>query len=118
MDLEPHEMTAAMTEIERHAVEDDARARAASLVSQGIGAEVDGPTDASPTGAYAVAVLPADAERARQVLGLAPVVDDDLDEAQLTSSVRTWLIPVLLLAAAFVIVPIAAFYVTFKLQGG
>jgi len=118
MDTEPRDMTAAMTEVERHAVESDARARAASLVSQGIGAEVEHQTDAFPLGAYAVTVLPADAERARQVLGLEPVVDDDLDDAQLTRSARAWLIPVLCLAAAFVIIPIAAFYVTFKLQGG
>jgi len=107
-----------MTEIERHTVESDARARAASLVSQGIGAEVDRQADAFPQGAYVVSVLATDARRARQVLGLEEQTDHDMDEAELTRSVRPWLIPALIIAAAFIIVPIAAFYITFKLQGG
>ena len=120
MDAEAQDFTQTMMEIERHTLESDARARAASLVSQGIGADVDRQADAFPEGAYVVTVLPADAVRARQVLGLQepPTDDDELDEAELTRSVRGWLIPVLALAAAFVIIPIAAFYITYKLQGG
>jgi len=118
VDAETPDATPIMTEIERHAVEGDARARAASLVSRGIGAEVNRQPDAFPRGAYVVTVLPSDAQRARQGLGLEEAPDDDVDEAELTRSARPWLIPVLILAAAFVVVPLAAFYIAFKLQGG
>ncbi len=112
--------TQAMTVIERHPLEADARARAATLVTHGIGAAVDHPDDASPEGAYAVTVLPNDALRARQILGVEPPPDDeeDWDADELVRSSRPWLIPVLVLAAVFVVVPLAAFFITYKLQGG
>lgn len=120
MDADADDDRDTLTEIERHTLEVDANSRAAALVSQGIGASVDRVGDAFPGGAYAVAVLPADATRARQVLGLAEgdLDADHPDEAELAASVRGWLIPVLCIAAVFVIVPIAAFFITYKMQGG
>ena len=120
MDAEAQDAMQTMTVIERHPLEADARARAASLVTQGIGAAVDHRPDESPEGAYAVTVLPNDALRARQILGVEPPPpdEDEWDEEELIHSSRPWLIPALVLAAVFVVVPLAAFYITYKLQGG
>jgi hypothetical protein len=88
------------------------------LVERGIGAMVEADPDATRFG---VALLPADVDRGRQVLGLpepqsGPVEDGDEDD--LRGSARSMLVPVLVAAAVLVLVPLVAFLITFKLSGG
>jgi hypothetical protein len=119
MEAQADEQRDGLVEIERHTLEVDANAHAATLVGQGIGASVTRQADTFPGGAYVVSVLPADVLRARQVLGLAdPGEVDHPDEAELRRSVRDLLVPVLVIGGLFVLVPIVAFLISFKLQGG
>jgi hypothetical protein len=94
--------------------DDDAAAHgaAAALVEQGIGAVLD---DGSPprTG---LAVLPGEAARARELLGLA--APEATGEGDLRTASRSWLVPALIFAVALVLVPLIAFFVSFKLAGG
>ena len=100
----------------------DARRAAAGLVENGLGAVLD-ESDPPRTG---LAVLPPDAVRARELLGLEAVTTtsddgapaDDADEAELRAMSRTWLIPVLIFGVALIVVPLVAFYLPFRLQGG
>jgi hypothetical protein len=101
---------------------DVAQARASSLVERGLGATIEpaDPGSGGPNGAsWALRVLPDDATRAREVLGLPEVSLDEADEdEELTQSVRSVLIPVLLGIVVLVVVPLVAFFVSFKLSGG
>jgi len=92
---------------------DAANRSAATLVEHGVGAVLDD-THPPRTG---VAVLGDDASRARELLGLVEV-DDHPDEVELRTVSRSWLIPALIFAAALVLVPLIAFFVSFKLAGG
>jgi hypothetical protein len=104
-----------MTALQTYPSTEDAERAAASLVEHGMGATVG--LDSS--GQWEVSVLADDATRARQLLGVAePVVSDDENEAELTAHTRSVLLPVLVGAAVLVIVPLIAFFVTFKLSGG
>ncbi len=91
----------------------EASQAASMLVENGVGAVLD--QDSPPrTG---LAVLASDAERARQILGLEdpePTVGED----ELKSMNRSWLVPVLVFCAVMVVVPLVAFFVSFKLSGG
>jgi hypothetical protein len=90
-----------------------AHGAAAALVEHGIGAVLD---DGSPprTG---LAVLPSEAPRARELLGLAEP-EAPTGEVDLRTASRSWLVPVLIFAVALVLVPLIAFFVSFKLAGG
>lgn len=91
----------------------DASQAASMLVENGVGAVLDQDSP-SRTG---LAVLGSDAERARQILGLAdpgPMVGED----ELKSMNRSWLVPVLVFCAVMLVVPLVAFFVSFKLSGG
>ncbi len=95
---------------------DDAQRAAGALVEHGIGAAVErAPDDAQ----FGVALLPGDLDRGRQILGLPEENPAEADgDAQLRNSMRTVLIPVLLAAAVLVVVPLVAFFISFKLSGG
>ena len=91
----------------------DASQAASMLVENGVGAVLD--QDSPPrTG---LAVLGSDAERARQILGLADP-EPTGDEDELKSMNRSWLVPVLVFCAVMVVVPLVAFFMSFKLSGG
>ena len=104
-----------MTIIEHYGTLEAAQSQASLLVESGVGATVD--PDAA-TGAYSIAVLSDDAERAREVLGLTTVEHEDLSEADLFKANRPWLVPVLLIGVALFVIPILGFLVAFKLSGG
>jgi hypothetical protein len=106
--------TEGMTTVATYGAEDAARDAAASLVSHGVGATVE------PGGyGFCVAVLDSDLPRAHQVLGIEPPpAQTEVSEAEMTRSMRVWLVPVLLLGTALLVVPVIAFLVSFKLSGG
>ncbi len=110
----------------------EAHAAAATLIERGVGADVEiepASVDLAAEGIdsqvshdgarFGVAVLAEDFRRAREVLGLpdaAEVLGDRDDE--ITRSVRSMWIPVLVAIAVLIVVPLLAFFVTFKLSGG
>jgi hypothetical protein len=65
-----------------------------------------------------VAVLAGQAMRARQILGIEEPTAEAVDEQTLARSNRAMLVRVMLVGAVFIFVPLAAFWITFKLQGG
>jgi len=103
-----------MTIIEQYPTAQAAQGQAALLGERGGGATVE----ADDRGAYAIAVLADDAERAREVLGLVETERQDPTEGELVGAARPWLVPVLLVGMAMCLIPIAAFFITFKLSGG
>jgi hypothetical protein len=102
-----------MTVVEWFDAVDDASRAAASLVENGVGAVLE---HGSPprTG---LAVLAGDATRARQVLGLESIVDEP-DDDELKRMGRGWLVPVLVFGLAMILVPLLAFFLSYKLSGG
>jgi hypothetical protein len=102
-----------MTVIEWFDALDDANQAAAALVEHGVGAILE--TGSPPrTG---LAVLADDAAWARQVLGLeAEGNASDSDELRRMS--RGWLVPVLVFGLVLILLPLLAFFVSFKLSGG
>jgi len=107
-----------MIVVERYASADQARRMAASLVERGVGATVEpASSDGEPAEQWAVTVMPDDRARARELLGLAGVPDDEPDE-ELARSVRSVLVPVLIGIVVLVTVPLIAFFVSYKLSGG
>jgi hypothetical protein len=103
-----------MTVIEQYPTAQAAQGQAAFLVERGVGATVE----ADATGAYAIAVLDDDAERAREVLGLVEAEREEPTEVELLGAARPWLLPVLLVGIVMCVVPIISFLVAFKLSGG
>jgi hypothetical protein len=92
---------------------EDAHRAASALVENGVGAVLD--HDSPPrTG---LAVLASDSGRARQVLGLAEP-KTVAAEVELRASNRSLLVPVLVCCVAMVVIPLVAFFVSFKLAGG
>ena len=103
-----------MTVIEQYPTAQAAQGQAAFLVERGVGATVEN----DESGAFQIAVLEDDAERAREVLGLVDAERDEPTEVELIGAARPWLVPVLLVGVALCVIPILAFLVTFKLSGG
>ena len=101
-----------MTVVEVLAGTAEANDRAASLVANGIGAEVRPGNQG-----FEVVVLAGEVVRARQILGIEEP-EEPADEEELARSSRGLLVRVLLVAAVFVILPLAAFWITFKVSGG
>ncbi|MEI7592313.1 MAG: hypothetical protein WCK41_03750 [Actinomycetes bacterium] len=91
----------------------DASRSATSLVERGIAAVLD---ETSPS-RVGVSVLALDVSRACELLGLIPL-DDTRDDAALKRVGRPWLVPVLVFGLAMILVPLLAFFVSFKLSGG
>jgi hypothetical protein len=106
---------AGMTIIEHYGTPEAAQAQASLLVERGVGATVEPET---ATGAFSLAVLDDDAERARELLGLTPTERQEPSEVDLIKANRPWLVPVLLVAVALFVIPVLAFMVAFKLSGG
>ena len=109
-----------MRVVEWYPTQGAARQYAASLVEHGVGATIEPGSDR-----FGVAVLETDIPRARQLLGLSadegagPQSDGESEsEADLAHANRAWLVPVLVAMAVLVIVPLAAFFLSFKLSGG
>jgi hypothetical protein len=100
-------------DLELAASEDEARQWATALVEHGIGATVE-PEEQG----WAVQVLGVDAARAREVLGIVEDEDPEAEHEDLARVARLPLVAVLLGGAALVIVPLVAFYVAYKLNGG
>jgi hypothetical protein len=112
---------------------DVANATVEDLLLHGIGATVGGPYEPGATGfgvdasvgldpaeqPYSVLVVATDRLRAREILGL---VDDREQELVAVERARTSapslriLVPVVLVA--FILIPVAAFYLSFKASGG
>jgi hypothetical protein len=110
--MEPDPMAVVAT----YETADDAKSQASSLVEHGLGATVEQSGD----GRWTVAVLPGDRSRARELLGLPESPGDDLDDDgdELTRSVRSMLVPVLVGVGVLFLVPLIAFFVSYKLSGG
>jgi len=93
-----------------------ARQAVENLTIHGIGAlneMVEGETDDEAR--FAVLVVPADVERARELLGVAaPAAADAPSPRQGWSTVSVLII----FAAAMIIVPLLAFFISYKLFGG
>jgi hypothetical protein len=104
-----------MTIIEHYGTQDAAQSQALYLVERGVGATVEPEVG---TGAFSLAVLADDADRAREVLGLTQVEREEVTETDLIAANRPWLIPVLLIGVALFIIPVVAFLAAFKLSGG
>ena len=104
-----------MTIIEQYPTAQAAQGQAAFLVERGVGTTVESDHD---TGAFAIAVLDDDADRAREVLGLAEPEPEDPTQLELIGAARPWLVPVLLVGVALFTIPIVSFLVAFKLSGG
>ncbi|MGZ4710313.1 MAG: hypothetical protein ACXWBN_16380 [Acidimicrobiales bacterium] len=104
-----------MTIIEHYGTREAAASQASYLVERGVGATVE-PEVA--TGAFSLAVLSADAERAREVLGLTQIQHEEPSESDLIAANRPWLVPVLLIVVALFVIPVLAFLAAFKLAGG
>jgi hypothetical protein len=100
----------------------DAEARRAveTLTLEGVGAtwEPVGEPDQGVGGsAFRVLVVPGDLPKACRVLGLAepdPSGDDDDDEPLIPE----WVFVAVIFGAALLIIPLIAFFVSFKLSGG
>jgi hypothetical protein len=130
--MDPQPTTDGMNVLQWYATEAEARQAAATLIERGVGADMETEpasvelaaegidSQVTHDGArFGVAVLATDDRRAREILGLpeaAEVLGDRDDE--ITRSVRSVLIPVLVAAAVLIIVPLVAFFVSFKLSGG
>ena len=95
---------------------------AKTLVAEGIGSVVDPIADPPADGtdrSIGVAVVAVDVDRARRVLGIEPPDDsDEPDAEQLRREGRSMLIPVLLIGLAMVLIPLVAFFISFKASGG
>ncbi len=100
--------------VARYHVEDDANAAAETLVVRGLGAMVEARTDHEA--AFTLVVVPGEADRARALLGL-PAVDDDDEPLRPPSKSNLFWIGAIFIAA-MVILPALAFFVSFKLSGG
>jgi hypothetical protein len=106
----------------RYETDDAARQAVESLTVRGVGAtwEERATTDGSSTANYAVLVVPGDASRAREILGVGTVSEDTATTASSPADARRrqlfWVLVVF--GIAMIVVPAIAFYVTFKLSGG
>jgi hypothetical protein len=130
--VDPQPTSDGMNVLQWYATEAEARQAAATLIERGVGADVESEPASSELAAegidsavthdgarHAVAVLAHDDRRAREILGLpdaATVLGDRDDE--ITRTVRSMLIPVLVAAAVLIAVPLLAFFITFKVTGG
>jgi hypothetical protein len=110
--MEPETMAVVVT----YPTAEVANSNAAALVEHGLGAAVEATDD----GAWAVTVLPDDRTRARELLGVPdpPSEDAEDDSDELTQGVRSFLLPVLIGISVLIVVPIVAFFVSYKLSGG
>ncbi len=130
--MDPQPTSDGMNVLQWYASEAEARTAAATLIERGVGADVETEpasielagegidSQVTHDGArYGVAVLADHDRRAREILGLpdAETVLGDRDD-EITRTVRSMLIPVLVAAAVLIVVPLLAFYITFKLSGG
>jgi hypothetical protein len=99
--------------VARYHLEDDANAAAETLVLRGLGAIVETRTDHEA--AFTLVAVSGDADRARALLGL-PAVEDDEPLRPPSKSNLFWVGAIFI--AAMVILPALAFFVSFKLSGG
>jgi hypothetical protein len=130
--MDPQPTPDGMNVLQWYATEDEARRAAALLIERGIGADVENEPAAAELAVegidsavthdgarFGVAVLAHDDVRAREILGLpdaATVLGDTPEE--LTRTVRSMLVPVLIAAAVLIVVPLLAFFITVKVSGG
>jgi hypothetical protein len=98
-------------------IEPDARAAAETLTLRGVGATWE-PSGADPPG-YHLVVVEGDAVRARAILGVA---EPEPDAAAMVERRRRerpqWLYALLIVLGALVVIPLVAFYFSYKLAGG
>ncbi len=130
--MDPQPTADGMNVLQWYATDELARQAAATLVAHGVGADVQTEpqsVDLATAGLdsqvthdgarFGVAVLADDDRRAREILGLpsAEEVLGDRDD-EITRSMRSMLIPVLVAIAVLIVVPLLAFFISFKLAGG
>lgn len=102
------------------ATEEEARTAVEMLLLRGLGATYE-PADAPaaaglPIGFYVV-VAEGEAPRARQILEV-PEPEPEPGDPQARKKVPQWVYVVLVFGVAMIVVPLIAFYVSFKLAGG
>jgi hypothetical protein len=98
--------------VARYHVEDEANQAVEALVLRGVGAVVERQPHEAP---FTLLVVAGQADRAREVLGLPAVVTEDAPVPKARSQL-VWVL--LIFAAAMVVLPVIAFFVSFKLSGG
>ncbi len=97
----------------------EARQAVETLTLEGVGATwepvgaIDGVTAPS---SFRVLVVPVDLAKASRVLGLAE--PDELDDEDDEPLIPEWAYVVAIFGAALVIIPLIAFFVSYKLSGG
>lgn len=106
----------------QYATEDEARAAAETLVLRGIGAsweEADEPPAEGMPAGYFVVVADGEATRAREVLGVPePEPSAEALAARAKRGRPQWLYVGGIFLVAMIVIPVIAFYVSFKLAGG
>lgn len=96
----------------RYDTAEQAREAAETLILRGIGAmtEVEG----GPEGSHAVMVVPAQTGKAREILGLA----DETEPAPEPPKRRQLAYVLAIFGVALIVLPLLAFFVSYKLAGG
>jgi hypothetical protein len=98
--------------------ETEARAAVETLLLSGLGARYRSPQE-SASSEFQLQVVAGDGRRAREVLGLpAPEPSAHDRVVELRQRRPPWFAIVVIFLAALVVIPLVAFYVTFKLTGG
>lgn len=98
--------------VARYHVEDEANHAVEDLLLRGVGAMVERQPHEAP---FALLVVDGAGDRAREVLGLPAVASD---EPPRTKDRSQWLWVLLIFVAAMIVLPVIAFFVSYKLSGG
>jgi hypothetical protein len=98
--------------VARYHVETEADQAVEALVLRGVGALIERGEHEAP---FALVVVAADANRAREILGLPQVASTEAPRVRDRLHL-VWML--VIFAAALIILPVIAFFVTFKLSGG
>jgi hypothetical protein len=98
--------------VARYQVDDEARQAVETLTLRGIGAMSE--RQDHPQAPFAVLVVPGETSRAREVLGLPQAASADPVPSRRPQLI--WVLAVFV--AALIILPVIAFFVSFKLSGG
>jgi hypothetical protein len=98
--------------VARYEVDQEARQAVEALTLRGIGAMSE--QQAHPQAPFVVLVVPGETNRAREILGLPAVANSESEPSRRPQVI--WIAGVFV--AALIILPLIAFFVSFKLSGG
>jgi hypothetical protein len=104
----------ALAEVARFDTSEEARRAAETLVLRGVGAVTE-PRD-GPEAGFALLVVPEVAPQAAEILGLSPKAVTDLESPRPPRPQLLYVLAVF--GAALILLPLLAFFVSFKLSGG